>query len=157
MRQTSIYAVDAELAALGDPSIYDFSHDAQRLPNGDTAVIAGTTKIIDVNGTPTAYNGDMVIVLDRNFQVVWVWNALDRLSPSRLPPLGEGPGDFTHANSVSYSPEDGDLLVSLRTQDWVLKCEPTAHRLVSQVISPTPHRRAEGRREPPAAASMGVG
>jgi hypothetical protein len=36
-------------------------------------------------------------------------------------------------------------------------CEPTAHRLVPQVILPTPHRRAKGRREPPVAASMGVG
>jgi len=38
-----------------------------------------------------------------------------------------------------------------------LDSEPTAHRLVWRVILPTPHRRAEGRREPPVAASMGVG
>jgi hypothetical protein len=37
------------------------------------------------------------------------------------------------------------------------RCEPTAHRLVPQVILPTPHRRAKSRREPPVAASMGVG
>ena len=29
--------------------------------------------------------------------------------------------DRLHANSVSWSPEDGDLVVSLRTQDWAIK------------------------------------
>jgi hypothetical protein len=121
VRQTNIYALNAELAALGDASIYNFSHDAQRLPNGDTAVIAGTTRVITVNGTATTYNADMVIVLDKNLQVVWAWNSLDWLDPNRLPPLGEGPGDFTHANSIGYSPTDGNLVVSMRAQDWVVK------------------------------------
>ncbi len=121
VRQTNINALNVELAALGDAPIYDLSHDAQVLPNGDTAVIAGTSKVINVNGTNTTYNGDMVLVLNKNYQVTWVWNAFDWLSTSRLPTLGEGPTDWTHANSVSYSPEDGDLIVSLRAQDWVVK------------------------------------
>jgi hypothetical protein len=123
VRETNIYAVSAELAALGYAPIYDFSHDAKRLPNGDTAVIAGTTSVINVSGTPTTYNGDMVLVLDQNFQVVWVWDAFNWLPTSRLPTLGEGPGDWTHANSVGYSPADGNLVVSLRAQDWVLKID----------------------------------
>src|SRR5262249_24845970 len=43
------------------------------------------------------------------------------LDPTRLPTNGEGPSDFTHANSISWSPEDGDLVVSLRSQDWAVK------------------------------------
>jgi hypothetical protein len=123
VRETNIYAVSAELAALGYPSIYTFSHDAKRLPNGDTAVIAGTSNVINVSGTPTTYNGDMVVVLNKNFQVVWVWDAINWLPTSRLPTLGEGPGDWTHANSIGYSPADGNLIVSLRAQDWVLKID----------------------------------
>jgi hypothetical protein len=123
VRETNIYAVSAELAALGYAPIYDFSHDAKRLPNGDTAVIAGTSNVINVSGTPTTYNGDMVVVLDKNFQVVWVWDAINWLPTSRLPTLGEGPGDWTHANSISFSPVDGNLIVSLRAQDWVLKID----------------------------------
>jgi hypothetical protein len=121
LRETNITAVSAQLAAIGKDPIFNFNHDAQRLPNGDTAVIAATRRTINVKGTPTMYTADMVIVLDQNFQVAWAWDALDWLDPNRLPPIGEGPGDFTHANSVSWSPEDGDLLVSLRSQDWVLK------------------------------------
>ena len=121
LRETSIDAVNAELAALGKDPIINFNHDVQLLPNGDTAILAGTQRVINVKGTPTTYTGDMVLVLDKNFQVTWVWDAFDWLDTNRLPTLGEGPGDWTHANSIAWSPEDGDLLVSLRSQDWVVK------------------------------------
>ena len=123
VRETNIYAVNAELAALGDAPITDFNHEALRLPNGDTAVLATTSETINVNGTPTLYNGDMVVVLDKNFQVAWDWNAFHWLDTNRLPTLGEGPSDWLHANSISWSPEDGDLIVSLRSQDWVIKID----------------------------------
>jgi hypothetical protein len=117
LRETNINAVNAQLATMGKDPIINFNHDALRLPNGDTAVLAGTQRVI--NGT--TYTADDVIVLDQNFQVAWVWDSLDFLDPNRMPPDGEGPGDFTHANSISWSPEDGNLLVSLRSQDWVVK------------------------------------
>ena len=85
----------------GRPQILDFDHEAKLLPNGDTAVLASTQKIINVKGTPTTYVGDMVIVLDKNFQVSWVWNAFNWLNTNRLPTNGEGPSDWLHANSVS--------------------------------------------------------
>ena len=37
--------------------------------------------------------------------------------------MREVPTDWLHANSVSWSPEDGDLVVSLRTQDWAIKID----------------------------------
>jgi len=123
LRETNVNAINAELAALGQDQILNINHEALRLPNGDTAILASNQRVIDVKGTPTTYVGDMVIVLDKNFQVSWVWNAFDWLSTSRLPTNGEGPGDWLHANSISYSPEDGDLLVSLRNQDWVIKID----------------------------------
>ena len=95
LRETNIDAVNAELAALGQHSITDFNHDAQRLPNGDTAVLATTPRTINVNGTPTTYTGDMVLVLDQNFQVAWAWDPFNWLDTNRLPTLGEGPSDWT--------------------------------------------------------------
>ena len=65
----------------------------------------------------------MIIVLDQNLQVAWVWDSFQWLDTSRLPTLGEGPLDWLHGNSVDYSPEDGDLIVSLRAQDWVVKID----------------------------------
>jgi hypothetical protein len=49
--------VNAQLTARGYHSIYTFTHDVERLPNGDTAVIAATERTVDVNGTPTEYVG----------------------------------------------------------------------------------------------------
>ena len=108
---------------MGQPSIVDFDHEAMLLPNGDTAVLATTSRIINVNGTPTTYNGHMVLVLNQNFQVSWVWNPFNWLSTSRLPTDGEGPSDWMHANSIAGRPTDGNLIVSLRAQDWVIKID----------------------------------
>lgn len=123
VRQTNIKAVNAQLSALGEPAITDFNHEAERLPNGHTAVLATTARILNRDGKPTLYRGDMVIVLDRNFQVAWVWDPFDWLDPNRVPILGEGPADWTHANSIAWSPADGNLIVSMRSQDWVIKID----------------------------------
>ena len=37
------------------------------------------------------YDGDMVIVLDQNFQVSWVWDSFNWLNTGRLGTDGEGP------------------------------------------------------------------
>jgi arylsulfate sulfotransferase len=123
LRETNIGAVNAELAALGQHSITDFNHDAELLPNGDTAVLATTPRTINIRGKPVQYNGDMVIVLNQNFQVAWVWDPFQWLNVHRLPILGQGPTDWLHTNSVAWSPADGDLIVSLRNQAWVIKID----------------------------------
>jgi hypothetical protein len=138
VRETNMDAVNAQLNARGYHSIYTFTHDVERLPNGDTAVIAPTERTIDVNGTPTEYVGMTIVVLDKDFQVAWAWDSFDHLDVNRGPILGEvlQPGgadqltastpvlpavDWLHINSVSWSPADGNLVLSLRNQDWVIK------------------------------------
>ena len=123
LHETNIYAVNAELAAMGQPQIIDFDHEVKLLPNGDTAVIASTQKIVNYKGKPTKSTGDMVLVLNQNFQVSWVWNSFKWLSTNRLGNDFGSPGDWLHANSVSWSAEDDDLVVSLRTQDWAVKID----------------------------------
>jgi hypothetical protein len=139
LRETNVAAVNAQLTALGHDIIYSFSHDVQRLPNGQTAMIGLTERTIDINGTPTDYIGAMVLVLDADFQVTWAWDAFDHLDVNRGPVLGEivQPGDigpttavprlpavdWLHLNSVSWSPTDGNLVLSIRHQDWVIKVD----------------------------------
>jgi arylsulfate sulfotransferase len=123
LRETNIHAINADLVAMHKPQIIDFDHEAKLLPNGDTVVLASTPKTVDYKGKATKFIGDMVIVLDQNFQPVWVWNSFNWLSTNRLGFDHPVPTDWLHGNSVSYSPEDGDLLVSLRTQDWAIKID----------------------------------
>jgi len=139
LRETNLDAINAQLTAMGYENVYSLTHDVTRLPNGDTAVIALTERTVNIHGTPTNYVGDDVLVLDENFQVAWVWDSFDYLDVNRGPTLGETvqPGvldpdaavpnlpavDWLHANSVDWSPADGNLTLSLRDQDWVIKID----------------------------------
>ena len=79
------------------------------------------------------------MVLDADFQVTWAWDAFDHLDVNRGPVLGEvmlpgSPGptaavpllpavDWLHVNAVALSPADGNLVLSVRHQDWVIKID----------------------------------
>jgi hypothetical protein len=87
--------------------------------------------------------GDQVLVLDPNANLLWSWNAFScpncaqELSISDRAVLGEkctqGPpeycpitlateaDDWLHMNSISYDPADGNLVVSIRHQDAIIK------------------------------------
>jgi hypothetical protein len=85
--------------------------------------VHATRKTVAYKGRPTRFVGNMVIVLDPNFRVAWTWNSFKWLSTNRLGTDHPIPGDWLHGNSVSWSPEDQDLVVSLRTQDWAIKID----------------------------------
>src|SRR5262249_44984397 len=135
IRETNLAAVNAQLAALGHEVIYGFHHDAQRLPDGSLVVFAYPERTVTINGVPTDYVGEMVLVLDQDFQVKWVWDAFDHLDVNRGPVLGEGAEGPTlvvprlpavawlHVNAVSLSPTDDNLVLSMRHQDWVIKID----------------------------------
>ena len=83
--------------------------------------------------------GMSIIVLDADLRVTWAWNGFDHLDVSRPPVLGEivqpsstGPTtavprlpavDWLHINAVSWSPADGNLVLWVRHQDWVIKVD----------------------------------
>ncbi len=123
LHQTDVGVVNAQLLARHMLPIEDFDHEAKLLPNGDTVVIGATPKIVDYHGTPTRFVGDTVIVLDPNFRVSWAWNSFRWLNTNRLGTDHPIPSDWLHANAVTWSPEDNNLIVSLRTQDWAVKID----------------------------------
>ena len=139
IREANLAAINAQLAALGHTDVvHSFTNDVQRLPDGRTAAIGITERTIDVNGTPTNYIGMSIIVLDADFRVAWAWNGFDHMDVNRPPVLGEivltsstGPTtavpslpavDWLHINAVSLAP-DGNLVLSVRHQDWVVKVD----------------------------------
>ncbi|HSU58610.1 MAG TPA: aryl-sulfate sulfotransferase [Bryobacteraceae bacterium] len=124
-----------------------FSHEGYRLPNGYTATLATDEEVRDQGSGPVDVLGDVVLILDRNFQVVWAWDAFDHLDIKRkalgndvckIPQGGCPPkfyntdasghlytmaNDWTHINSVFYEPKDGSLIASVRHQSWVVKID----------------------------------
>ncbi|HLY19467.1 MAG TPA: aryl-sulfate sulfotransferase [Bryobacteraceae bacterium] len=130
-------------APVGAGCLDDFDHDFIRtLPNGYSALLADTEKIYppgtqgDTSGLPVDIIGNMIVVLDRNWQVKWYFDAFEhatgapQLDITRsavlhetcgvnqlgCPPaflLGSGIAplafDWLHGNSLYYwpAPRDG--------------------------------------------------
>src|SRR5207248_7297366 len=109
-----------------------FDHDAVRLPNGNTAAIATLEQLAvqDPKQGRVDVVGDVLLVLDKNFQVAWAWNAFAHLDVKRKATLNDtcaGPpgcavltliprgqtvaNDWLHGNSLTFT-GDGDLLFS---------------------------------------------
>lgn len=125
IQQLTISDLNTRLAAHGFSVTLDaFSHDILFLPNGHYLLIANLwAPYTNVQGErPGTINvlGDAVIDLDSNLQPTWVWNSFDHLDINRHP---MGFPDWTHANSLAYSTDDGNFLISMRHQNWVLKID----------------------------------
>ena len=129
---------------VGTACLNFFNHEAMRLPNGYTAILARVEKLFQsgtqgsTTGQPVDIMGNMTIVLDTNWQAVWYFEDFQHLNINRPAVLGETCGnggatcglklalaneanDWTHTNSIYYLASSGDLLISMRNQDWLMK------------------------------------
>jgi len=124
IQQLTMSSLNTSLAAAGfNLTGILFSHDFVVLPNGHWLVIVTNVRnYTNLPGYPgtIGVTGDAVIDLDQNMQPVWVWNSFDHLDINRHPYMFP---DWTHSNSIVYSPDDGDFVISMRHQNWVLKVD----------------------------------
>ena len=99
-----------------------FNHDVLPLPNGHLILLASIQESVsNVPGVAdgTAVLGNVLIDWDpQQSAPVWTWSTFDHLDLTRAP---YGIADWTHGNAVIYSPDDRDLILSLRNQNWLLK------------------------------------
>jgi hypothetical protein len=152
VRETNVGAVAEQLESRGIHSdcrtggkecLSGFHHEAIRLPNGHTLAIAGLERMMPA-GTqgsdgPVDILGDVVVDLNEDFQVAGVWNEFDHLDVKRksvfdskcktgeggCPPVLLAPeaNGWAHSNSLHYIPSNGDFLISVPEQDWVVKVD----------------------------------
>jgi arylsulfate sulfotransferase len=92
-------------------------HDLLLLPSGHLILLLSLTKTLSDGTTPT---GDMIVDLDQNHNVVWAWNEFNHLDTNRRP---YSYPDWTHTNALLYSADDGNLVISIRHQNWLLKID----------------------------------
>jgi len=106
-----------------------YHHDLLPLDNGHLLVLVDVGKTFSsVSGYtgPVTVLGDAIIDLDQNWKPVWGWNSLDYLDVNRHLSPALLPGnvlDWTHGNALVYSANDGNLLLSMRHQSWILKID----------------------------------
>ena len=97
-------------------------HDIIELPNGHWIFFVNSTQDFNnlqgLSGTTTVL-GDAIVEVDNNLNPVWVWNSFDHLDINRHPYMFP---DWTHANALLYT-SDGNLLVSIRHQNWIIKID----------------------------------
>jgi len=124
IREISTNDLSTKLQAAGyDLTLRQFHHDVTPLPNGHWLVLSNVIRpFTDLPGYPGVTNvlGDVVIDLDQNLQPVWVWNEFDHFDVNRHPMMFP---DWTHTNAIVYSKDDGNILVSIRHQNWVVKVD----------------------------------
>jgi len=104
-----------------------FHHDVIGLPNGHWIALfnmyVACSAIANCSGLGNIL-GDGIVDLapqgDGTFLPVWTWSTFDHLDINRAP---QGYPDWTHSNALVYSPDDGNLLLSIRHQSWIIKID----------------------------------
>ena len=124
IREMPINTLGAKMQAAGFDFVpQSYTHDFVPLANGHLVVLANFAKnFTNLPGYPgsSAVVGDGIVDLDENWNPVWAWNSFDYLDVNRHL---NGLPDWTHSNALLYSPVDGNLLLSMRHQSWVLKID----------------------------------
>jgi len=128
IREETLDALNASLAPAGFfITVGQFTHDVIALPSGHWIALVFTYQ--NCTGRPAcAANplivGEALVDLapqpDGTFLPVWFWNTFDHMDVNRAP---MGVSDWTHSNAVLYSPDDGNLLLSVRDQSWIVKID----------------------------------
>jgi arylsulfate sulfotransferase len=111
--------ISAGLTAIGSSlQVANLHHDILKLPNGHYIILFNYNPLLP-DGSYSTVTGDGLVDWDPvQGKPVWTWSAFDHLSTSHAPYSAT---DWTHSNAVIYSPDDGNLIMSMRNQNWVLK------------------------------------
>jgi len=124
IRELTLANFSESLAAQGYKfNLRGFHHDVLALPNGHLVLLANLTKsFTNLPGIPGVKEviGDLLVDVDSNFNPTWVWNTFDYLDISRHPFSFP---DWTHGNALLYSPDDHNLVFSIRHESWIIKID----------------------------------
>ncbi|SRR5579871_120803 len=121
IRELHLADLNTQLVALGyNANLTTISHDFVPMENGHTVILCTDNQNFDnLPGYPgtTSVIGDVLIDLDPNWNPVWFWSGFDHLKVTRHPMFFP---DWTHSNALLYNPNDGNLMLSMRHQSWII-------------------------------------
>jgi len=124
IREISMDQLNQSLATEGyNITLKSFHHNVLALPNGHWVLMAAYPKnFTNLPGYPgtTSVLGDVLVDVDQTGKPDWVWNSFDHLDVNRHPMNFP---DWTHSNYMLYSKDDGNILLSMRHQNWIIKID----------------------------------
>lgn len=141
-----------ELIRTYEPGDHLLHHDARVLPDGNLMFLTTETQIIhnvasDHDGETITY--DVIYEIDpETGSTVWTWSTAEHLDTARFPSAlaertaPQGGLDWTHSNALFYSAEDNSVLLSSRSQSWIVKIDRSSDEIVwifgesDQVVDP---------------------
>jgi arylsulfate sulfotransferase len=126
INEISLQEINTDLTSIGASfQAASLHHDILPLPNGHRILLVNYNETFNNQpGLPpgTVVTGDALIDWDPQLGPVWTWSTFDHLDPSRVPyGISNGVADWTHSNAVIYSPDDGNIILSMRNQNWIIK------------------------------------
>jgi arylsulfate sulfotransferase len=112
--------INAGLKTIGAPfQLETLHHDILKLPNGHLIILANYTQTFTDQPGVSSVLGDVLVEWDPVAeQALWTWSTFDHIPLTHAP---NGTADWTHSNAIIYSPDDGNLILSMRNQNWVIK------------------------------------
>ena len=100
-------------------TLVSLHHDILKLPNGHLILLVAYDQTFTDQPGFTTVTGDALIDWDpQQNSPVWTWSTFDHI-PLTHDPVSNT--DWTHSNAVVYSPDDGNLILSMRNQNWIVK------------------------------------
>jgi hypothetical protein len=120
------------------PNLRIDAHDIESLSNGHYLLLCTEPRVIDMSKiveggqTNAEVSGVVLLEVDLNSNVHWIWNSFDYLNITDVTEdidLTQNIIDFTHANAVDED-LDGNIIVSLRHFDEIIKIDKQTHRIM---------------------------
>jgi len=122
-----------------------FHHDAIALDDGTFLALSKEPFDIDTYHMsysdrqlvePQTVSADIAVQFTREGEVLDTWRLSEVLDPQRIGydsidfTHSDGLYDWTHANAVMVDPADGNLVISIRNQDAIVKIDRDTHELI---------------------------
>jgi hypothetical protein len=122
---SAVWIIDMAGNILSKYELPVYHHDATLLENGNIMVL--TNEYEEFNGK--SLKGDRIQEYSPAGNLVWEWSSFEHLDTDRFP--GElstrtgldGAMEWTHSNSIREQQNDGSLLLSVRSQSWVVNID----------------------------------
>jgi hypothetical protein len=124
--RSQVWIIDLEGNLLSTYPLPNYHHEATLLDSGNVVVLVNEFR--EINGK--SLKGDRIEEYSPTGILVWQWSSFDHLDTDRFPGelstrVVDGSIEWTHSNAI-HEQDDGSLLLSIRSQSWVVNIDHTS-------------------------------